>query len=162
MLFAEKTVRPQIGTLTSDRCARSGLHEEQPPPGTASSDGRGGLSYFATIYTSNLPEMSDFYKDVIGAEHLKIDSDSLLVFEHRGGSVVLKQVEAGSQFAKLIGRQSIGLVGHAPKTRGFRNETLGETLEWDTDVVQLNDPDGNILLFAAPEEAAQELLETGT
>ncbi len=144
MHFAAVNVKTHPGTLTSDRCARSGLQ--------AKTEGEDAIA-FSTIYTTNFVEMSDFYRKIMRQESLRIDGDGLLVFGHAGGSVVIKRVRDDSQFAKLVGRQSLGMVGMASSLNGLAGGAVCAGLEWDTKVTQINDPDGNTILLAESEQA---------
>lgn len=147
MQFAKVNVKTHPGTLASDRCARSGLMA-----GIMEKNDGDPVS-FSTLYTTHFAEMSVFYRKILGEESVRIDGDGLLVFGHSWGSVVIKRVRDDSQFAKLAGRQSLGIIGMAPTLTGCANTSVSEELEWDTNVTQINDPDGNVVLFAEPESA---------
>lgn len=156
MQFEEIKVKMHLGTLASDRCARSGL-KAMP----MAKDGVNDPGSFSTLYTTNFEEMSVFYREMLGEQSLRIDGDGLLVFGNSQGSVVIKRVGEDSQFAKLAGRQSLGMVGTVPNLSNLAKTPVGEELEWDTKVIQLNDPDGNLILLAEPEPAQASVRKFG-
>jgi catechol 2,3-dioxygenase-like lactoylglutathione lyase family enzyme len=132
----------------NDLCARSGLNS---------------VMFFVGLYVFDMQASARFYKDVLGEDAVRFESEEATSFIVEGElELFLQQVDTDSAFAELIGSQTVGLnvtterfsqiTGNLPDTVQLDVETWTGGPGLDEGVL-VSDPEGNRLLFtpaAAP------------